>query len=195
MNHLKKQLFLSLTLLFVATTFAFAQGFEYEAEEQHKGNDVTPIVAHIKLIKDPEHSFLVDVRTRAEHQFVGHPEGAYNIPLRFFSDKLGEEHYTNVDNLNFGKDLLALFNPKTDNLFFMCRSGARGAAAADEAVKAGWPEERVFNIMGGFEGYKITYKNSSFYGQRRLGGWRNEGLPWTYDMDMKRVYQRDVAPK
>jgi len=31
-------------------------------------------------------------------------------------------------------------------------------------------------------------KNSLFYGQRVGGGWKNEGLPWTYAMDQKLVY-------
>jgi rhodanese-related sulfurtransferase len=186
------------TLLILATVCitsasAYAQGFEYDVSKPHKGKDATPIVAYIMLEKKPEHSFLVDVRTRPEYQFVGHPEGAYNIPVRFWSGKLEDEGYTEADNPDFGKDLLARFNPKTDTLFFMCRSGGRSAIAADEAVKAGWPEDKVFSIMGGFEGDKITFDKSAYYGQRKLGGWRNEGLSWTYDMDKKLVYQRDLV--
>jgi rhodanese-related sulfurtransferase len=191
MKRVKKTLLLSLILMFMASAFAYAQVFEYEVGKPHKGGDVSPTVADIMLQKNPERSFLVDVRTQPEYQFVGHPERAYNIPVRFWSNKLDNKGYTETANPDFGKDLLTRFNPKTDTLFFICRSGSRSAVAADEAVKAGWPEEKVFSVMGGFEGDKVTFKKSAYYGQRKLGGWRNEGLPWTYDMDKKLLYQRD----
>ena len=47
--------------------------------------------------------------------------------------------------------------------------------------------------MGGFEGGKIKCKKSAYHGQRKCGGWRNEGLPWTYSLDKKLVYQSDFA--
>jgi rhodanese-related sulfurtransferase len=191
--HLKKTLLLSLITLFIASAFAYAQVFEYEVSKPHKGGDVSPTVAYIMLQKNPERSFLVDVRTQPEYQFVGHPEGAYNIPVLFWSNKLDDKGYGETANPDFGKDLLARFNPKTDTLFFVCRSGGRSAIAADEAVKTGWPEDKVFSIMGGFEGDKITFKKSAYHGQRKLGGWRNEGLPWTYEMDKKLLYQRDLV--
>jgi rhodanese-related sulfurtransferase len=193
MKQAKKRLFLNLAMVFIVGTLAHAQGFEYEPSGSHKGKDATPIVAYIMLTKNPDHSFLVDVRTQPEYQFVGHPEGAYNIPIRFWSGKLGDKDYIDAANPNFGKDLMARFNPQTDTLLFMCRSGGRSAVAAEEAVKAGWPEDKVFSIMGGFEGEKITFRKSVYYGQHKLGGWRNEGLPWTYDIDRKLVYPRDLA--
>jgi rhodanese-related sulfurtransferase len=181
-------------LILAGAGMAFAQSFEYGASKPHKGGDVSPTLAYIMIEKNPARSFLVDVRTQPEYQFVGHAEGAYNIPFRFWSKILDDKGYTETANPDFGKDLLARFNPRTDTLFFICRSGGRSAAAAEEAVKAGWPEEKVYSVMGGFEGDKVTFRKSAFYGQRKLGGWRNEGLPWTYDMDRKLVYQRDIAP-
>jgi rhodanese-related sulfurtransferase len=142
--------------------------------------------------KDPAHTFIVDCRTRAEYQYVGHPEGAYNIPLRFLSTKVGEKGYLEVDNPNFGKDLLARFNPETDTLIILCRSGNRSCKACNEAIKAGFAEEKVFNMMGGFEGGKNKNKDSAYYGQRWAGGWRLEGLPWTYKMDPNLMYQPDM---
>jgi rhodanese-related sulfurtransferase len=182
----------ALAILFFAGT-AFAQSFEYEVGKPHKGGDLSPSVAYIMIEKNPARSFLVDVRTQPEYQFVGHPEGAYNIPVLFWTNKMGDKGYIESDNPDFGKDLLARFNPKTDTLFFICRSGSRSAVAADAAVKAGWPEDKVYSVMGGFEGDKVSFKKSVYYGQRKLGGWRNEGLPWTYDMDRKLLYSRDVS--
>lgn len=57
----------------------------------------------------------------------------------------------------------------------------------------GFPESKVFNVLGGFEGDKVGYKGSAYCGQRKLGGWRNEGLPWTYKIDKKLVYLPDLA--
>lgn len=195
MKQSRKALFFSLAVMFIYITHSYGQGFEYDVTHPHKGKDATPVVAYILLQKAPEYSFLVDVRTQPEYQLEGHPEGAYNIPVRFWSGKLGEKEYGEVDNPDFSKDLLARFNPKTDTLFFICRSGNRSCIAADEAVKVGWPEDKVYSILGGFEGDKITFKKSAYYGQRKLGGWRNEGLPWTYDIDKKLVYQKDLNRK
>jgi rhodanese-related sulfurtransferase len=157
------------------------------------GGDVTPSEAWAVVQEDPKHTFLVGTRIRPEYQHIGHPEGAYNIPFQFWSGKFGKKKYTRVDNPNFGKDLLARFNPKTDTLLFICRSTSRSCYTATEAAKAGWPEDKVFNILGGFEGDKVKDKSSAYYGQRKLGGWRNEGLPWTYNIDKKLVYQPDLA--
>lgn len=176
-------------LMSVAPTLA---GYAYKVNKSHLGGDVTPSEAYEMLQKNPGHTFLVDCRTRAEYQFVGHPEGAYNIPIRFFSTKAGHKGYSEVANPNFGKDLLARFNPKTDTLIILCRSGSRSCVGCNEVVKAGWPEDKVYNMMGGFEGGKNKNKASSFYGQRWDGGWRLEGLPWTYKMDTALMYKPDV---
>ena len=191
MKHLRKMSFLSLALVFVFAALAFG-GYAYKANKPHIGGDVTPVEAHEMLMKDAEHTFLVDCRTRPEYQLVGHPEGAYNVPLRFWSNKTGEKGYAEVDNSNFGKDLLARFNPQTDTLLILCRSGNRSCKACNEAIKVGFAEDKVLNVMGGFEGGKMKYKQSTFLGQRTGGSWRNEGLPWTYKMDKKLMYQPDV---
>jgi rhodanese-related sulfurtransferase len=183
--------FLSLALVFVFAALAFG-GYAYKTNKPHIGGDVMPAEAHEMLMKHPEHTFLVDCRTRPEYQLVGHPEGAYNVPLRFWSTKVGKKGYAEVDNANFGKDLLARFNPKTDTLLIICRSGNRSCKACNEAIKAGFAEDKVLNVMGGFEGGKMKYKLSAFMGQRTGGSWRNEGLPWTYKMDKRLMYQPDI---
>lgn len=188
-----KILSLCLMILFTCTTLAFSGGFEYKVNKEHLGKDATPSEAYEMMIQDPQHTFIVDVRTRPEYQLIGHPEGAYNIPVRFWSIEFGGKGYAEVDNPDFEEDLLARFDPKTDTLLLMCRSGNRSCSAANLAVKAGFSEDKVYNVMGGFEGDKIKNKNSAYDGQRKLGGWRNEGLPWSYSMDPKLVYQKDVT--
>jgi rhodanese-related sulfurtransferase len=178
-------------VLFLAAAPVLA-GYAYKVNKPHLGGDLTPVEAYEMLKKNPEHTFLVDCRTRAEYQYVGHPEGAYNIPIRFLSTTAGKKGYLEKDNPHFGQDLLARFNPATDTLIIFCRSGNRSCAGCNEAIKAGWPEDKVFNMMGGFEGGKNKNKSSQFYGQRWDGGWRLEGLPWTYSMDTALMYKPDV---
>ena len=181
------------TMVLVAASLALA-GFAYAPNKDHLGGNIEPAEAYKMIKKDPDHTFLVDCRTRAEYQFVGHPEGAVNIPLRFLSTTASEKGYKEVDNPDFGKVLAARFNPETDTLIILCRSGNRSCTACNEAIKAGFKEDKVFNMMGGFEGDKNKNKDSAFYGQRWAGGWQREGLPWTYDMDPKLMYPPDVKP-
>jgi len=171
---------------------AYAGGYTYESNKEHLGGNLTPADAFEMIKKDGDHTFLVDCRTRAEYQYVGHPEGAHNIPLLFLSTAASDKGYKEVDNPDFGKVLRARFNPETDTLIFLCRSGNRSCKACNEAIKAGFAEEKVFNMMGGFEGGKNKNKDSVFYGKRWAGGWKLEGLPWTYHMEAKLMYPPDV---
>ncbi|MBN2139758.1 MAG: sulfurtransferase [Desulfovibrionaceae bacterium] len=171
---------------------AAAYAFEYKANKEHLGGDLTPKQALEMVMKDPAHTFVVDCRTRPEYQLVGHAEGAYNVPINFWSNKLGEKGYTETPNPNFGQDLLKRFNPKTDTLLMICRSGNRSCQACNEAIKAGFDEAKVFNVMGGFEGGKDKDKDSPTHGKRTGGSWKNEGQPWTYSMSKDLLYQPDV---
>ena len=117
MRTFKKAFFLSVALVFFLAPLTYA-GYEYTVEREHKGGDVTPLEAYRMVQKDPQRTFLVDVRTRAEYQFVGHADGACNIPFMFLTNGVGEKGYKLVPNPNFVKDLLARFHPKTDTLIF-----------------------------------------------------------------------------
>ncbi len=193
MREVKRALVLAVVMVFFSSSLAFALNQEvYPVKGKHKGGDVTPKEAYKMLREDPEHTFLVDVRTRIEYQDIGHPVGAYNIPWKFYTTRVGKKGYAKVLNRNFCNDLKARFNPKTDTLLLMCRSAARTIAASTAAVDCGFKEDKVFNVLGGFEGDKVKDRNSPFYGQRMIGGWRLEGLPWTYKMDRKLMYQRDL---
>jgi rhodanese-related sulfurtransferase len=192
MKHFKKACIVSLVIVFALAAASLAQ-YEYKVQKAHCGGDLTPVEAHAMLAKDKENTFLVDVRSRPEYELIGHPEGAYNIPLNFWSNKVGKKGYEMVSNPNFGQDLLARFDPKTATLIFMCRSGSRSCDACEQAAKAGFDVGKIHNIMGGFEGGKMKYKGSAFHGQRIGGGWRNVGLPWTYHTDRNLMYQPDLA--
>lgn len=194
MSNLKRISILSMILVFVFSSFAVAGGQHtvYPIKGKHKGGDVTPKEAYKMLQKDTKNTFLVDVRTRIEYQDIGHPVGAYNIPWKFYTTKVGKKGYGKTRNANFCNDLKAQFNPKTDTLLMLCRSAKRTIASTTAAVDCGFKPDKVFNVLGGFEGDKVKDKTSPFYGQRMMGSWRLEGLPWTYKMDRKLMYQPDL---
>lgn len=130
----------------------------------------------LDLLKNPD-TFLIDVRTIAEYVYVGHPEGAYSLPLLFWD----EQEMTQLRNKDFLQDLATSFK-KEHTLVFICRSGNRSRAAAQMAMSSGF--KKAFNVTEGFEGKKDER------GYRTLGGWKNRGLPYTYDLKPELLYRK-----
>jgi rhodanese-related sulfurtransferase len=135
---------------------------------------LTPPAA-LEMTKTPG-TYIVDVRSVAEYFLIGHPVGAFNIPLTFWNEK---EHSFDP-NESFLEDIKARFKV-TDVLIFICRSGDRSRRAAELALAAGFA--RAYNIAQGFEGEKDAN------GYRTIGGWKNSGLPYTYDIDDRLIYR------
>ncbi len=105
---------------------------------------------------------LVDVRTRAEWEWVGRVPAA--VQIEWLSWPGGQPNAGFLAQLRQQVDPQAL-------VMFMCRSGARSDAAARAAIGAGY--SNCYNVLEGFEGDKDAN------GQRnRIGGWRHAGLPW-----------------
>lgn len=106
---------------------------------------------------------LVDVRTRAEWDYVGRIPGAVEIQLLVYPG--------NQPNPAFLSELESKVD-KTAPVLFICRSGGRSHNAAMLARQAGYGE--TFNVLEGFEGDRDAqgHRNST-------GGWRAAGLPWT----------------
>jgi rhodanese-related sulfurtransferase len=105
---------------------------------------------------------LVDVRTRAEWDYVGRVPGSilvewqtwpHSQPNPAFLEQLREQVPTDTP------------------VMFLCRSGARSNAAAALAARSGY--ERSYNVLEGFEGDKDAQGHRS-----SVGGWRFAGLPW-----------------
>lgn len=190
-KHVKLAIFSGLSFVLAASSLAFAVDQAlYKKAKDHKGGDVTPLQAVEMIKQDAKNTILVDIRTQYEYQDIGHPNAAYNIPYKFYTNKADEKGYKSVVNENFCQDLKARFNPATDTLLLLCRSGHRSADAATAAVDCGF--EKSYNVMGGFEGDKVKDKNSPDFGKRLLNGWRAEKLEWTYDMDKNLMYQPDL---
>lgn len=120
---------------------------------------VLPAEAHTLMQQGAK---LVDVRTEAEHHYVGAVPGSEHIEWTSFPDG-----HRNPDFLKQLEDAVA----KEDVVMFLCRSGVRSHAAAAAATAAGWT--RAYNILEGFEGDKDAEGHRG-----KLGGWRKAGLPW-----------------
>lgn len=106
---------------------------------------------------------LIDVRTRAEWDYVGHVPNSSLLEWNLYPD--GQR------NPQFLSQLQAAAPDRDAPVLFLCRSGQRSDAAARAAASAGY--SKAFNVLEGFEGNKDTQ------GQRgKLGGWRKAGLPW-----------------
>jgi len=105
---------------------------------------------------------LVDVRTRAELDFVGRIPGAIEIEWQFYPGY--------ALNAHFLAELKRQVSPES-LVLFICRSAQRSHHAAAAATQAGF--SGCYNVLEGFEGDRDAK------GQRgKIGGWRAAGLPW-----------------
>ena len=120
-----------------------------------------PLEAHFILQQAPG-AKLIDVRTRAELDWVGRIPGSLAIEWL---------HYPAMQpNPNFLSQLVQQVD-KEALVMFICRSGHRSHNAAAIAASSGYTE--CYNILEGFEGDKD--KDSR---RGSVNGWRHAGLPW-----------------
>jgi rhodanese-related sulfurtransferase len=148
---------------------------------------LTAIQAYNKWKSNPKGTIILDTRTREEYVFLGHAQMAYNVPVKFISEKWGTDPFglEMLINRNFIKDVKRNVE-KSDTIFVMCRSGVRSALAGNLLYKAGFTN--VYNVIDGFEGDKNKHLNSPEFGKRIINGWKSSKLPWTYDLDEELVY-------
>ena len=123
---------------------------------------LTPGEAH-EVLRETPSAKLVDVRTRAELDWVGRIPGAVEVELLTYP--------ASRQNPDFVKQLEQQVE-KDAPVLFICRSGGRSHNAAMMAQQAGYAE--CYNVLEGFEGDKDA---SGHRGTQ--GGWRHAKLPWT----------------
>lgn len=123
-----------------------------------------------KILCEEENSYLIDVRTDAEWQFVGFPDLSKAKKEVFFIQwqvlpemKINEDFALEFEKIGI-KD-------KNSKLFLLCRSGVRSAYAANLLSKKGY--ENCFNITDGFEG---RHDEKGHRGNKE--GWKAIKLPW-----------------
>ncbi len=139
---------------------------------------------------DPERVKIIDVRTPEEYVFVGHPVMARNIAYSFMANEwdAAKKSVAMKPNPNFVDQVKQVIKPG-DLLLVTCRSGQRSAPAVNALAEAGF--ENVYSIIDGVEGDRVKDPESVFKGQRKRNGWKNAGLPWTYELDPELMYLRE----
>jgi rhodanese-related sulfurtransferase len=158
-----------------------------EKKQTGLGLYVTSREAYDMWKADPQGVHIIDVRTPEEYIFVGHAEMARNIPLGFITYQWNAEENEPVFELNpvFAPAVMGAYG-LADTLLITCRSGGRSALAVNGLAKAGFTN--VYNVIDGFEGDKVAEEGSLYLGKRLKNGWRNSGLPWTYDGDLELLW-------
>lgn len=115
------------------------------------------------LLQSNPRAVLIDVRTKIEHAFVGHPPDAIHIAWKEAPDW--------QENSHFVDDVKQVATDLTAPVLLLCRSGQRSLAAAHALEAAGYLH--LVNILQGFEGDLDENRHRG-----NLGGWRFHGLPW-----------------
>ena len=157
-----------------------------EKKQTVLGLYVTSAEAYEKWRAAPDEVKVLDVRTPEEFLFVGHPEMASCIPLGFQSYRWDDEKgYYDLDvNPEFVAQVRDWFDPG-ETLLLMCRSGVRSAMAVNLLAQAGYTD--AWNITDGMEGALVNDPESPDDGKRMTNGWKNSGVPWTYQVDPERM--------
>ncbi|ABI58480.1 rhodanese-like domain-containing protein [Nitrosomonas eutropha] len=120
-----------------------------------------PSEAHKVLQSMPE-ARVVDVRCRAELDWVGRIPGAIEVELLTYPGMQPNPDFLEQLTGQVADDAI---------LLFICRSGGRSDQAATLLSQNGFTE--CYNILEGFEGDK---DESGHRG--RQSGWKAAGLPW-----------------
>ena len=128
---------------------------------------VTPPQAW-KILESESQAVLIDVRSKVEFDYVGHPLNAVHVPWKEFPDW--------KENQSFVEEVRAALSSRGGDdpsrpIFAICRSGVRSLAAAKALASAGY--ERLYNVEEGFEGDKDADAHRG-----TQNGWRFHGLPW-----------------
>ena len=135
---------------------------------QGYAGDVSVDEAWRLLAEDPK-AALVDVRTMAEWMYVGTPDLASIAKRPLFIE--WQTFPDRTLNPEFLGKLAQAVPDKEATVLFLCRSGARSAAAAAMATAKGYG--RSYNIADGFEGDPDRERHRG-----AVGGWKAKGLPW-----------------
>lgn len=139
--------------------------------------NIDPSSAYALAASDPN-VYILDVRSAAEWQWVGHPgknkAGAGAglagkvVNIAYQIDYKGEF----VVNPSFLTDVAEIFGSTPNvTLITMCRSGHRSSLSAALLEAAGY---RVMNMVTGFEG------GTDASGYRTVNGWKMLGLPYSF---------------
>ncbi|MEL7259411.1 MAG: sulfurtransferase [Pseudomonadota bacterium] len=138
---------------------------------------------------------FLDVREPIEIMFTGYTDMIdANVPYLLVNPaKWNPEKpkFAMEPNPDFAAGVMAALESRglstSTPVLVMCRSGGtRGAPAANALAPLGL--EQVYVVVDGFEGG--TVKDHPNGPWRLKNGWKNSGLPWSYDLNPEKVYTR-----
>lgn len=188
-----QRFFVAIPFLVAAT---LAWGGDIPDSKQTKAGLYVTAAEAVDLLKDPD-VLLVDIRSRAEVAFLGLPERAdkhipYMVMPMLASFDVEKGTYQLEINPDFPSQVEAFIQARGATrdtpVILMCRSGTRSAKAADLLTDMGFTQ--VYSMIDGFEG--DTSKDGLHKGQRRVNGWRNAGLEWSYKIRADQAYDEDL---
>jgi rhodanese-related sulfurtransferase len=143
----------------------------------------------------PDEVLFIDVRNRPEIHYIGMADQIdANIPFYFDSTEWNPKKdgihgtFRKIRNTDFeaavDNALESRGLTRESPVIIMCTSGSRAPHAARALHKAGF--KQVYTQVEGFEGIKA--KEGKDKGKRVVAGWKNEGLPWSYDLPASKMY-------
>ena len=157
---------------------------------------LTSTEAYETIKNDKDSMLFVDVRTRAEVNFLGMPTDAdANIPYMTLSEFYAWDQKKNTFKMELNESFLESIKERLaakgltqdSKIVFICRSGSRSAAATNLLAKAGY--KNVYTVVDGYEGDKV--KKGTNKGQRLVNGWKNNNLPWSYKLHASKMFAAD----
>ncbi|MGB0504844.1 MAG: rhodanese-like domain-containing protein [Pikeienuella sp.] len=143
--------------------------------EMARVGEVGPEQAWTALTTPDCRALLIDVRTRAEWSFVGVPDLSSIGQQTAFVEWQGFP--TMQLNPDFVTEVIGTVEElNAQELYFLCRSGARSLSAAvaiSQALQHTGCAAACVNVAEGFEG------DLNAEGRRgEVNGWKARGLPW-----------------
>jgi len=130
--------------------------------------NITSVECFNKL-SEISNSYLIDVRTKPEWEFIGVPDlSSLNKKIILVSWHI----YPDMKINSFFENQIIKSNiKKNDEVFLICRSGNRSFQAAEFLILCGY--YHCYNVVDGFEGDKNTLSQRS-----TINGWKYNKLFW-----------------
>ncbi len=140
-------------------------------------------------------ALFIDVREPIEMMFAGYTDVIdVNVPFLLVNPakwNAKKPLFAMEPNPGYAAGVLAAIKErgldKSAPIILMCRSGGERGAPSARALE-GNGLEKVYVVVDGFEG--STLKDHPNGPWRLKDGWKNAGLPWSYDLNPKKVYTR-----
>lgn len=124
-----------------------------------------------EVLENQKNALLIDVRSKMEYDYVGHPLNAIHVSLKEPPDWQIQQDYIEKVRSAIKKQFPEMDEFSDIPLLMLCRSGARSATAGEMLINAGFTN--VYNVLQGFEGDKDENGH-----RNTINGWRFHGLPW-----------------